>query len=124
MKFAVNNVSLYTISVVFLASLAISNADTCQCATPPGGEISCPSGHSAFCRIYDGKVYGGCEPNPKGLTGDGLKAWALSKVFGTRIEPAQIESNALFERTLKTGRYENPKTREVVTFKLSKGDGN
>ena len=33
---------------------------SCSCASPPGGKISCPANHFAFCDIIKGEVSGGC----------------------------------------------------------------
>src|SRR5439155_20407585 len=109
MKYAANRAFLYAVLCAFFWPCAsIASADTCQCATPPGGEIQCPPGTTGFCRIRDGKVHGGCEPTPKGLTGEQLKAWVLSKALGTRVEPDQVRASATLEQAFKEGRYKSP----------------
>src|SRR4051794_12678148 len=111
MRYAANKRLLVAaVAIVFCSLEGKRQGDTCQCARPPGGEIKCPPGHTAFCWIDNNEVHGGCEPTPKDLKGDALKAWVLSKALGRRIVESDLRATTSLDKAFKEGRYNDPNT--------------
>jgi len=93
--------------------------NSCDCPDPPGGRITCEDHQVAFCRVKNGKVYGECKTPPKEASqGNAQKAWILSELIGTTINPSDITKKFELQRILRERRYINPRTNEVVTFSL------
>ena len=125
MKSVVNTKVPYWLLCIALCSQALSAAwaeNSCDCQIPRGGRIQCEDPQLAVCRVQDGKVYGECKTSPKAdVEGIGFEAWILSEILQTPIRPEEIEQKADLRRILSEGRYTNPKTGEVVTFRQPKG---
>ena len=102
--------------------LTLARAEnSCDCPTPPGGRIQCEDQQVAICRVREGKVYGQCKTPPKGSSeGVPLRVWILSELLETQIQPQDLERRQELRQILSEGKYTNPKTREVVTFRLPK----
>lgn len=93
--------------------------NSCECQNPSGGRIQCEDQQAAICRVRDGKVNGECKTPPiPASEGKALGAWLLSDLSQTQIRPEDIDDKPELQSALSEGRYTNPKTGEVVTFRL------
>jgi hypothetical protein len=107
-------------NLVLLGAIAFSNymafGGTLECASPPGGTITCEDRQTPICRIKDGKVEGECKtPPPKIGNRAQLQAWGLSEVLQKPVSVDELkkpENRAI----LQQGRYKNNK--ENTTFRL------
>jgi hypothetical protein len=96
--------------------------NSCDCPTPPGGQIKCEDNQVAICRVKDGKVYGQCKTPPSSAQkGIALRAWILTKLLQTTVRPEEIDRLPKYQKILSEGRYTNPRTGEVITFRVPRG---
>jgi len=115
-------------TIIWTAAFACSSqlrADKiCDCESPPGGQIRCEDNQIPFCIVKDGRVFGVCRTPPVSQNrGNELRAWVLSQVTGVETKAQEVQNNAAKKQILDAGSFTNPRTREVITFKLSKGNG-
>lgn len=90
--------------------------NSCECQNPPGGWIRCEDQQAAICRVKDGEVNGECRTPPTSASKEAMGAWLLSD-----FRPEDIDQKPELRRILSEGRYTNPKTGEVTTFRLPRG---
>jgi hypothetical protein len=121
MKFVVTKKLRFWLLLIALCLQPLyANAEnSCDCPDPPGGRITCEDHQVAICRVKDGKVYGECKTPPKSAReGIALRAWILSELLQTPIRPEEVERRPEYQRILAEGKYTNPRTREVIRFRL------
>lgn len=123
MKFiATKNLGCWLLLIALCVQPLYANAEnSCDCLDPPGGRITCEDDQVAICRAKDGKVYGECKTptHQKSPTeGVALRAWILSELLQTRVQPEEVEHRPEYQRILSEGRYTNPRTGEVIRFQL------
>jgi hypothetical protein len=121
MRSIVNNgltTAVLMFAVLHLLRLA-TNAETAQCAVPPGGAITCESGQVASCTVRDGKIDGRCKTPPSNKSGLELKAFVLSDLTGKSVSAEDLNKPE-YKDAWGQGRA---KTREggVVNFKIPEG---
>ena len=122
MRFTVSRiVVLLGVATWMTQAPAVRADNVCQCATPPGGMVTCPDDFFPMCTVKEGKANGSCTPIPKDLLKNekALHAWVLTKVIGRKIEPQDVKKDE-HQLILKNQRYENKMTGEIITFKLPK----
>src|ERR1035437_6880128 len=101
--------------------------NSCQCPTPPGGQVNCGPHQLAICSVRNGQVESGCIDQPKSfaILKDYARQvarnnWALQIITGVERDENQQLSEEDF-RVLVAGEYGNEKTGEIVTFSLPWG---
>ena len=122
MRYSATSELLAVIAFSVTCQFYEARGDTvCQCATPPGGSVTCPDGFFAMCLVRDGKANGSCTPIPQSAlqSEKALQIWVLGKVLGRDIRPEDIGGREL-QLILKNQRYENSARQEVVMFKFPK----
>lgn len=104
--------------------------NSCQCPTPPGGQVNCGADQLAICRVKDGQVQSECVDQPKYLATlrpderDTVRGnWALRIITGAyRQEDQELSDED--RRVLLSGKYRSDDGRENVTFTLPWGTEN
>jgi hypothetical protein len=101
--------------------------NSCQCPTPPGGQVNCGPHQFAICRVRNGQVQSECVDQPKSfaILKDHARQvarnnWALQIITGIERDENQQLSGEDFQ-VLVAGQYRNEETDETVTFSLPWG---
>jgi hypothetical protein len=98
---------------------------TTPCSQPPGGTIVCNDDQLAICGVVDGKIVAGCFDPPASVMAfpegqareTALANWAFEKVTG-QVRNLRTELSGEEFDILASGKYENPKTGEQVSFTM------
>ena len=88
-------------------------SNICPCPNPPGGQIVCSDDQFAMCGFRNGTIISGCFDIPPVAN---LAAWAVFMMTGVSREVTSDDIHML-----QSGRYINPSTGEVVTFRVPIG---
>lgn len=99
----------------------------CQCANPPGGNMSCADNQFAICRVINGECKGECVNLPEKV-GEFKSANQYAQFLNRLVY--EITGEVRFNENLdiiealdilRAGSYKNPYTGEVVTFNFPDG---
>jgi hypothetical protein len=111
--------------MALLGASHASQAETvCECATPPGGRVTCPDGNLAICVVKGGKAETKCIPIPEDIqkdeTGRKMSFFVFKKVTGLNVTEREIADDDklsnLMKMVLKEMKY--TKGDVVITFKF------
>ena len=106
-------------------------SNTCDCPKPPGGTVQCNEDQIAICRVKNGVPQMACISPPAALlriegkkASVALQAWISTAVITGRGR-VPLATRGMFRKTptlkldvLSSGEFTNPRTGEVVTFRL------
>jgi hypothetical protein len=100
------------------------SGNSCDCPNPPGGRVTCRADQLAICRVIDGRIESQCidKPTIDQSLSDRAKEttisnWVLGIIKGEKRSPTE-EINKRDRDIMRSGRYQSPETKEVVTFSL------
>ena len=118
---SLNDIPAATV-LLLLCAVSSLGENVCDCPSPPGGQIQCDNNQVAFCRISEGKVIGTCKAPPRDQReGTRLQAWVILELTGERVSPDDISKRPELKRIITQGEFTNPKTGEIIRFRLPKG---
>lgn len=111
--------------VLHLMAVDLRSETVCECASPPGGRVTCPDGNLAICVVKNGKAETKCMPIPKDILADTarLQFWVFKKVTGMdALTPEKIAEDdklkKLMAKVLKELKYVQDDV--TLTFKFPK----
>jgi Flp pilus assembly protein TadD len=107
MKYRVNHLlSTSILLTIFLGVPVITAGQStqCDCATPPGGSVTCEKGQVPICIVKNGKVTSICKSPPEDKkTIAQQNAWVLSIILGKEVTEDDLKHRPEYQGFLRKG---------------------
>jgi tetratricopeptide (TPR) repeat protein len=108
MKYRVNHLLSTSMLLSLLLGvhvLTTGQSTQCECATPPGGSVTCEKGQVPICIVKDGKVKSICKSPPESRkTVAQQNAWILSMILEKEVTEEDLKRTPEYQGFLRQGR--------------------
>jgi tetratricopeptide (TPR) repeat protein len=107
MKYRVNHLHSTSILLTILLGvpvMTVGQSTQCECATPPGGSVTCEKGQVPICIVKNGKVTSICKSPPEDKkTIAQQNAWVLSIILGKDVTEDDLKLKPEYQSFLRHG---------------------